>query len=500
MRILSRVALVIVALLVVATIWVFYSTDAAIDLTRERALQIRAEMLEKSVSADSPFVVYTGATLIDGLGRDPLEDAILVTRSGKIEAVGQGIVIPEGSEVVDVEGKWIVPGLIDAHVHFSTSGRIYTRPGFIDLTHLVSQEEETQWIRDNMVTTLRGYLCSGVTGTVSMGGPSSEVGVMALANSMADAPSVFIAHGPTAIIPQPMSRGVMGLSDGELSLKAVYSEEQAREFVEDAVSTEADLVKTVYDTLGRNFMEWLQADYVRIHEIIVQESKANGLNVTTHIHALEPGKRLMEAGISSMQHLPSDALVDDEFINLALNNDVIVVPTLALRERALVNSFDKQYKILPIEEKCANSEIIESWFEVGDEDMPVLQGAGDKMGTEGTRIAFENSKTLYEAGVTIGAGTDAGIMGMIHGASMHLELQSMSEIGMAPGDLIVSATLTAARVAGIEKDYGSLEAGKYADFLILSANPLDDIANLQQIDAIVKHGNPFTQPELLPAP
>ncbi len=500
MRILSRVALAIVATLLIATIWVFYSTDSAIDLTRERSLQIRAAMAEKSVSEDSSIVVYTGATLIDGLGGDPLEDAVLVTRNGKIEAVGKGIDIPEGSEIVDVEGKWIVPGLIDAHVHFSTSGRIYTRPGFIDLTHLVSQEEETQWIKDNMATTLRGYLCSGVTGTVSMGGPSSEIGVLALANSMADAPSVFVAHGPTVVLPPPMARSVMGLSDGELTLKAAYTEDQARELVEDAVATEADLVKTVYDTLGRNFMEWLQADYVRIHEIIVEESNEHGLNVTTHIHALEPGKRVMEAGISSMQHLPSDALVDDEFITLALDNDVIVVPTLALRERALVNSFDKQYKLLPIEEKCGNPEIIESWFEVGLDDMPDLQGAGDKMGTEGTRIALENSKTLYEAGVAVGAGTDAGLMGMIHGASMHLELQSMSEIGMTPGDLIVSATLTAARVAGIEKEYGSLEAGKYADFLILSANPLDNIANLQEIDVVVKHGHPFTQSDLLPAP
>ena len=83
---------------------------------------------------------------------------------------------------------------------------------------------------------------------------------------------------------------------------------------------------------------------------------------------------------------------------------------------------------------------------------------------------------------------------------MHLELRSLSELGIPPEDLIVAATLTPAKVAGREDEYGSVEAGKFADFLVLGKNPLEDIANLQAIDRIIKHGKAFTQEELVPPP
>ncbi len=447
-------------------------------------------------STDGALIALVGASIIDGTGGDVVPNGTVLVRGETVLAVGADVAIPDGAARRDVAGRWIVPGLIDAHVHFMTSGRSYTRPGFVDLTHLVSYEEEVNWIKARTPITLRRFLCSGVTSVVSMGGPEIEYTARGLADAMDDAPTVFNAHGVIAPVPEFLARQVFDPWDGELPIRPVRSEERARIEVAEAVRRDAMLIKTAVESGSGLFQNLLLGDFQPVHKELVETGSKFGLRVTSHVHALEPARSLIELGVSSLQHIPSDLPVDAAFLDLLIKEDAVVVPTLALRQRSFVDLFDQEFDLLPIETRCGDPEVIQSWADAGP--LPPLQDPRHLNHRAQTRVAIANTKALYEGGARLAVGTDAGLMGLLHGPSMHLELQAMNDAGIPPKDLITAATLNGAIMAGTEEFYGSVEPGKFADFLILSANPLEDIANLQAIETVVKHGRVFAQTDLLP--
>ena len=446
-------------------------------------------------SAVAEVRVYTGATLIDGTGGPPTSNATVVVEDDRILAAGSGVEVPEGARVIDVTGKWVVPGLIDAHVHFMTSGRMYTRPAFFDLTDKVPYEEEVAWIKAHIPDTLRAFMCSGVTGVLSLGGPSLEYNTRDLAATMDDAPTVFIGHGVIGHAPRFVAERMIPPWDGELTLKPVVSAEEAVAEVEEAVARGADLVKTAVDDRGSALlagaMWWW--DWRELEGVIIEEAARHGLMVTTHAHALDYAHGMVELGVASLQHIPADKPVDEAFVELARDRGVIVVPTLGLRKRTFIELFTKEIDLLPVEESCSVPGVVESWYE----PLPSPDDDSTRYREQGEMAAI-NARTLFEAGVPLAAGTDTGMIGLAAGSSMHLELRALNQAGIPADYLIQAATLTSAKVAGRDHEYGSVEAGKFADFLVLSADPLEDVANLQAIERVVKHGNEFSQQELLP--
>ena len=316
-------------------------------------------------TVNAEVIAYAGATLIDGTGRAPIPNATVLVEDDRITAAGSGVDVPQGARIVDVRGKWIVPGLIDSHVHFMTSGRMYTRPAFFDVTDKVPYEDEVAWIKAHVPDTLRAFMCSGVTSVLSLGGPSLEYDARELARSMNDAPTVFIGHGVIAHAPRFMAERTIPPWDGELTIKPVVSVEDAIAVVQEAVSLEADLIKTALDDRGsvllRSLLWWW--DWRELEAAIIDEAARHGLKVTTHAHALEYARGVIELGAASLQHVPADAPVDGAFIELARDKGVIVVPTLALRKRTFIELFSKDIDLLPIEETCSVPGVVESWYE-----------------------------------------------------------------------------------------------------------------------------------------
>ncbi len=433
-----------------------------------------------------------GATLIDGTGSAPVANAVVIIDGTEIAAVGRrgSVQMPRDAEIVDVGGKWLVPGLIDAHVHFMESGRIYTKPGQIDLTHLVPYEEEVAWMQGRVPITLRSYLCAGVTGAVSVGGPRFEYQVRDEARARADAPDVYVAHGPVTLVPAEI---LFPPFDGDTSVRTVTSPASAAETIRQGAAWGADLVKSGY--LGGPFADYEQ-DYAAVHEAIVTESAAHGFRVTTHVTELEPARILVELGVDSLQHLPLDAPLDAAFLELAKSSGVIVVPTLAVWRRNMVDVYNRGYELLPIERRCGDPQVIASWFEV--DDLPAPPPQVMEAFEAGMVMAAANTKRLLDAGVPLAAGSDTGNLGLLHGPSLHYELKLMGDAGVPPADLITAATLNAARVAGQAHRVGTIEPGKQADMLVLAADPLADIANLQAIERVVKSGVFFDRQALTP--
>ena len=348
---------------------------------------------------------YTGATLIDGTGRPPVADATVLVEEGRIVAAGSGVDVPGGARVIEVTGKWIVPGLIDAHIHFMTSGRMYTRPAFFDLTDKVPYEEEVAWIKAHIPDTLRAFMCSGVTGVLSLGGPSLEYNTRELAATMDDAPTVFIGHGVIAHAPRFVAERMIPPWDGELTLKPVVSVEEGVAEVREAVARGADLVKTAVDNRGSTFLAaamWWWG-WRELEGAIIEEAARHGLMVTTHAHALDYARGVVELGVASLQHIPADQPVDEAFVELARDRGVIVVPTLGLRKRTFSELFTKEIDLLPIEERCSVPGVVESWYE----PLPPMDDDSTRYREEGEMAAI-NARTLFEAGVLLRWGPTPG--------------------------------------------------------------------------------------------
>src|SRR5688572_19656308 len=152
----------------------------------------------------SGVTVIQGATLITGTGSPSIRNASIVIEGGRISAVGprNEVRVPNNAQVIDARNKWVIPGLIDAHVHFSQSGGIYTRPDMVDLRKWRPYEKELEWIKERLPFTFERYLASGITGVVDCGGPMWNFDVRDIASRTTKAPRVTVA-GPLISTVEP---------------------------------------------------------------------------------------------------------------------------------------------------------------------------------------------------------------------------------------------------------------------------------------------------------
>ncbi len=445
-----------------------------------------------ALSSPASTIALVGATLIDGTGRPPIRDAVILVTGERIEAVGTraSVRIPATARRIELRGRWVMPGMVDAHTHFMESGRIYTKPSALNLTAVVPYADEVEWIKARVPVTLAGYLCAGVTSTLSVGGPRLEYDVRDTARRTAKAPNVYIAHGP--IVGVKIGHDFFPLIDGDEATRYVADGEAARAEVQRAATWQADAIKTGY--VGGPFA----ADEERFFGIlpgIVADAHARHMPVTYHVFELAPAKRAMAAGVDSLAHTVSDLVVDDEFLAAARDHHIIGVTTLAVWPRE-ADARAGHVVLTPMESRCGDPEVIASWTAV--KNLPTVPEADVREAVDGLRTTMANIKRMHDFGIPLAVGVDAGNLGLLHGASIHKEIELMAEAGIPAMDILVAATATAARVAGKESEIGTLERGKLADLIVLTRDPLADVRNLGAIESVMKSGVIFSEQELLP--
>jgi imidazolonepropionase-like amidohydrolase len=435
-----------------------------------------------AVAAEGALVL-TGARIFDSTGAT-WQDGSIVLQGERIVASGPGERIhqPHGARVVDLSGHWILPGLIDAHVHFFQSGSLYTRPDMLDLRRIVPYEREIAWIRERLPATLTRYLASGVTSVMDMAGPEWVLGVRDLAAQSATAPRVAVAGpGLAPMLPSVMrsdyAPGVVVRSPGE-----------ARREVRRLAARRPDLIKiwfviTPAMDLEQEF-DWVTA--------AVQESHALGLRVGAHATELEVARRMVRAGVDILVHSVDDVPVDEAFLEALRRRDVTYIPTLSVAE-GYREALSQQVRLSEFERRLGDPVAIASLDDLA-ERFPRYR---PPRRLPDSRIAHQNLLRVQAAGVRVAAGSDAGNIGTLHGPALHHELELMARAGLSPRDILVAATRNAAVVLGREQDLGTLEAGKLADLLILSADPLEDIRNTRRIAGVVKGGVLYRLEELM---
>lgn len=427
------------------------------------------------------LIALKGGTLIDPARDQPVEDAVIIIRDGRIEAAGPAAStpVPEDANIVDVTGRWITPGLIDAHMHFSQSGSLYTRPDGLDLRTVRPYENDRAHSVEQLPVTLRRYLASGVTSIIDVGGPASNYAIRDKVGELA--PQIALAGPLLATLTPAFAERVARLDlGGDPTIIPVTDADGARAHVRAQLAAKTDLVKIWYIASDARPAE---ESYETVAAII-DEAHKGGVRVAVHATELETARLAVEAGADILVHTVDDKAVDDAFVAAVKERDIIVMTTAVVYEH-IGQLRSREVVLTPIEKRLGDPVVIASWAETPPESKSLQIADAIE---ERVDLILANLKTLADAGVRVAVGTDAGNPGTLHGPSIHRELALLERAGFSPQQILRAATMDAAGVFAKEPDFGTLTPGQRADLLVLRADPTEGVAAWQEIDTVVLGG------------
>ncbi|UTW59541.1 amidohydrolase family protein [Kordiimonas sp. SCSIO 12603] len=456
-------------------------------------------------------VAFIGGTVISSHLAAPIEDAVVLVKNGKIEAVGPATMDVAGDyQIVDVTGQYLAPGYIDAHMHFFQSGSAFTRPDSFDYSKIQPYESDRTWVREHMADTYLRYLVSGVTGVVDMCGPSLNYQVRAEARREAFTPTVAIAGACISSFSAP----ILDLGDGDPVFQYTNSTDDAVAFVKAQLQKGPDLIKIIWSPDQGETPQQL----FDLFKDAIQLARREGIPVAVHATELANAKMAIRAGADILVHGVMTEAIDDEFVALIKQHQTIYMPTLVVHEKT-VEIAGNDLKFSNHEHGLAHPDILES-FKLADV-MPEKAGAmvqimhkympyvdaeeaevaalseqeqfivGQLRGffsSKLTQIQRDNLLRLYREGITLALGTDAGNPGVLHGGSLYTEMTEWHKAGLPLSAILKASTLNGAKVMGHEASLGSIEVGKWADLIVLEKDPLKDLDNLSSVAAVIKGG------------
>ncbi len=417
--------------------------------------------------------VLTGARLIDGNGGPPIENAVLVIRGERLEEVGSAteVTVPAGAEVVDLSGKTIMPGIIALHAHLAR-----TTTGLN--THAENFNEEN--LRDR----LNLYAEYGVLHTVSLGSDKPlvyEVRDRQRQGEFFPGARLYTA-GRGFGIPQGYPSVQPGVTE-DTDVNRLSSPEQVPERVEELARNDVEFVKMWVDDSFGTQPPFSPA----IYQAIIQEAHSHGMRAFAHIFTYENADLLVDAGADGLLHMVRDRPVDAALIDKMKARDVFAIPTLTREEAEFIYAERAPYLDDPFLTDNLPASTIETLaspeFQAEQAADPYLEDWGPILLT-----AQRNLKTMHDAGVKIGFGSDSGQPRRFEGYFEHREMELMVEAGLTPLEVIQIASKNSAEILGIDADYGTIEPGKMAEFLVLSANPLDNISNTKTLEQVWQRG------------
>lgn len=408
--------------------------------------------------ADSDLFVFTNATIWNGVDADAAENAALLTRDGEVK----GIIdmndpsYPTGAETVDLEGRFVIPGLINAHGHVGMADGLQTGPE-------VHSEEN---VRDQ----LNLYAAYGITTVVSLGDEPQEAFYVRDEGNFAEYGSArLFMSGPVL---KPDSPGEARVEVSELMEN---NPDWTKIRVDDGLGTREKMTEEIYSE-------------------VIAASHSYDVPLAAHIVDLEDAKGIVRNNGNLIAHSVRDEPVDQELIDLMLERDICITPTLTREVSVFIYADRPDFFDDPFFLQYTDENVLEELQQPDVQER--FTGRTADYFRDALPLAKENMMALHNAGVRVALGTDSGPPARFQGYFEHMEMEMMQDAGMSPGEVLISATRYAAECMGIDEHIGTLEEGKRADFVVLDDDPFEDIRNLRSIVSVYIDGRFIERPEM----
>jgi len=410
--------------------------------------------------------------------------------------------IPENAVIIDGTNKFLIPGLVDAHIHFFQNGGLYTRPDAIDLRKFKSYDEEINYAKTDMETKLRRYLQNGITTVIDVG---SNYHFLNQRKDFIDkpfSPSIFIT-GPLLTTYEP--KVYEGLGEDE-PFTLTETIEDGINGVKEQLKFKPDFIKIWY-IAGADGLSIEESAHknLPIIKAIIDEAHKNNLKVAVHATQRITAQLAIKNGADFLVHSVDDEILKDDFVQLMKKNKTILCPTLIIHGGYL-NTFGQRINMSNYELQKADPYQLGSLLDLKHlADNTLVKKhkdyANSKKGInrriKADSISMANLKILSDAEILIATGTDAGNIGTLHASSYLTELKAMQKSGMSNWEIIQASTINGAKIFDNENEFGTVSIGKKANLVLLDANPIDDIENVTKINTIINKGVTFKPNTLL---
>lgn len=397
----------------------------------------------------APTTAFSGATVWDGTGSPARPNTTLFVREGRIVGISADGSVPEGADIVetvDLSGRYVVPGLINAHGHVTG---IWADDAVVNGVERIRADLEL-------------FATYGVTTVNSLGDDDAARAARDGATPTDPRARLFVA-GPVIDASEP---------------------EDARAAAQANVDAGVDWLKLrVDDNLGTGAkMPWEAV------QAVLGVANENDVRLATHLFYLDDAKRLLEMGTSLVAHSIRDRDVDEELLARLRDTSVCYVPTLTREVSTFTYAERPDFFDDPFFSEFAHSGEVARVSEAAFMDRMASSrtAAGYR---EALDVALRNVKAVSDAGLMVAMGTDAGPGGRFPGYFEHMEMWMMGQAGLTPEQVLMSATSVAAACLELG-DRGVLAPGMWADFLVLTENPLEDLENTRSLEQVYVGGQP----------
>jgi imidazolonepropionase-like amidohydrolase len=399
--------------------------------------------------------------------------------------------LPADATVIDGTGKFLSPGFTDAHIHFFQSGGLYARPEGFFFKRDIPYEKEIEWTHLNMKDFLKRYIQAGITSVIDVGATLNFLELRDKYKDKSFAPSVYMT-GPLITTDEPE---VYKSRKKDEPFSLVATPDEGRQMVEQQLPYRPDFIKIWY-ILERGMDKEVSArKYSPIIKAIIEEAHKNNLKVAVHATERIAAQLAVENGCDYLVHSVDDEIVSDDFLKLLKNKNVVLCPTLIVYNGySKVNGQELDFSVNEL--RKSNPVQLGSLYDVKHlSEQSIINNVKNAVRNNKAAyashdsICLTNLKKMMDAGIRIAAGTDAGNTGTLHATSFINELNAMKKSGISNWQILQSATINPTYILGKEKELGSIAVGKKADLVLLNANPVDDLQNLEQISLVINKGH-----------